>query len=77
MLFLEKRQITGPSTNQLVVDALPVRAGVDPYNKLVDRDSDDNLRRVDQEPATRTRQADPPAAAALIRVTVPGRPGQV
>ena len=30
-----------------VVDQAPVRAGIDPYNKLVDRNSDDNRKRVD------------------------------
>jgi hypothetical protein len=25
------------------VDQMPTRAGIDPYNKLIDRNSDDNL----------------------------------
>jgi hypothetical protein len=51
VLFLEKRLITESSMCQeLVVDDLPVRAGIDPYNKLIDRDSDDNVRRVSQGP---------------------------
>ena len=31
-----------------MVDEKPVRAGIDPYNKLVDRNSDDNLKKVDE-----------------------------
>ena len=34
-------------TLQLVVDREPKFAGVDPYNKRVDRNSDDNLRAID------------------------------
>jgi aminopeptidase N len=37
---------TGVQTIQLVVDREPSFAGVDPYNKRIDRNSDDNLRRV-------------------------------
>ncbi len=33
-------------TFELVVDERPVRAGIDPYNKLVDRNSDDNVKKV-------------------------------
>jgi aminopeptidase N len=43
-LFLEKRRITsGETVFELVVDREPSRAGIDPYNKLIDRDSDDNV----------------------------------
>jgi len=27
----------------VVVDEQPTRAGIDPYNKLIDRNSDDNM----------------------------------
>ena len=40
----------------MTVDAAPMRAGIDPYNKLVDRNSDDNRKRVEgatAEPAGR------------------------
>ena len=47
MLFLEKRHITEADvTFELVVDEKPVRAGIDPYNKLIDRNSDDNVKKV-------------------------------
>jgi ABC-2 type transport system permease protein len=43
-LWIEKRRITEPRTTiEVTVDALPVKAGVDPYNKLIDRDPDDNV----------------------------------
>jgi ABC-2 type transport system permease protein len=65
VLLLEKRRITGPTaTFQLTVDALPVRAGIDPYNKLVDRDSDDNVRRVELVSATDAQAPGAPGAAA-------------
>lgn len=47
VLFLERRQIT--SANPVVtvtVDALPTEAGFDPYNKLIDRVSSDNRKKV-------------------------------
>ena len=47
MLLFEKRHITSDETTlKLVVDEEPYRAGIDPYNKLVDRNSDDNVKRV-------------------------------
>ncbi len=43
-LYLKKEWITQPSqTFEIVVDQPPTRAGIDPYNKLIDRNSDDNL----------------------------------
>ncbi len=43
-LFLEKRWLTpGTHTIEVIVDELPLEAGIDPYNKLIDRVSDDNL----------------------------------
>ena len=42
-LYLQKAWLTGPTqTFDIVVDQPPTRAGIDPYNKLIDRDSDDN-----------------------------------
>jgi len=42
-LFLKKERITqAKQTFEIVVDELPTRAGIDPYNKLIDRVSDDN-----------------------------------
>ncbi len=47
VLFLEKRRVSdSDATFEVVVNDLPVRAGIDPYNKLVDRNSDDNVKRV-------------------------------
>ena len=42
-LYLKKEWITEASqTFEIVVDQPPTRAGIDPYNKLIDRNSDDN-----------------------------------
>jgi len=46
-LYLQKRHVTQADTTiELVLDAEPYEAGIDPYNKLVDRDSGDNRKRV-------------------------------
>ncbi len=43
-LYLRKEKITGEKqTFEVVVDQMPTRAGIDPYNKLIDRISDDNI----------------------------------
>jgi aminopeptidase N len=42
-LVVQKQRITGAKqTFEFVVDKLPTRAGIDPYNKLIDRNLDDN-----------------------------------
>ena len=42
-LYLKKEWLTKPSqTFEIIVDQKPTRAGIDPYNKLIDRNSDDN-----------------------------------
>jgi hypothetical protein len=42
-LYLEKRRITQKTSKiELVVDKKPDRAGIDPYNKLIDRNPEDN-----------------------------------
>ncbi len=47
ILFLEKRRIRGGrKTFSIIVDEEPERAGIDPYHKLIDRDSRDNVRKV-------------------------------
>lgn len=47
VILLEKRMLRdGASTLSLIVDQRPVYAGIDPYNKLIDRDSDDNLSKL-------------------------------
>ena len=43
-LYMGKHWITGPRTKlEFVVDRRPERAGIDPYNKLIDRKPDDNV----------------------------------
>jgi hypothetical protein len=49
-LYLQKHLIKpGKSTYEIIVDEEPAKAGIDIYNKLVDRDSDDNLKEVSKE----------------------------
>jgi ABC-type transport system involved in multi-copper enzyme maturation permease subunit len=44
VLYLEKHHLTtAPALIEVVVDSEPRRAGIDPFNKLIDRDPDDNL----------------------------------
>jgi ABC-2 type transport system permease protein len=48
VLLIEKRRITQPkSTFELVVAKPPARAGIDPLNKLIDRNPTDNIRKVE------------------------------
>lgn len=43
-LYLEKHQIeSGEQTITVTVDEQPARAGIDPYRKLIDRDTGDNV----------------------------------
>jgi ABC-type transport system involved in multi-copper enzyme maturation permease subunit len=45
VLLLEKQRVTsGSMTFDIVVDDRPSHVGIDPYNKLIDRNSDDNLK---------------------------------
>jgi ABC-2 type transport system permease protein len=47
VLFLERRRVTeAEPTITVVVDGVPYEAGFDPYNKLIDRVSSDNRRKV-------------------------------
>ncbi|TQD44865.1 M1 family aminopeptidase, partial [Marilutibacter aestuarii] len=47
VLYLERLHVTrGDPAVTVVVDALPVEAGFDPYNKLIDRVSSDNRKRI-------------------------------
>jgi hypothetical protein len=42
-LYLKKAWLTQPTqTFEIIVNQPPTRAGIDPYNKLIDRNSDDN-----------------------------------
>jgi ABC-2 type transport system permease protein len=43
-LYLKKEKITQANQSfEIVVDQMPTRAGIDPYNKLIDRIPDDNI----------------------------------
>jgi hypothetical protein len=43
--MLEKQRVkSGQMTFEFVVDENPSHVGIDPYNKLIDRNSDDNLK---------------------------------
>jgi ABC-2 type transport system permease protein len=43
-LYLKKEKISQENqTFEIVVDQMPTRAGIDPYNKLIDRIPDDNI----------------------------------
>lgn len=47
VLYLQKVHVARPETTfTVVVDEAPYEAGIDPYNKLVDTDSDDNRRQI-------------------------------
>ncbi|GAB3986832.1 M1 family aminopeptidase [Spirosoma daeguense] len=47
-LFMQKRSLTpGEHVIEVTVKGKPVKAGIDPYNKLIDRVSDDNIVNVD------------------------------
>ena len=49
-LYLKKVWMNQPTqTFTVTVDQLPTRAGIDPYNKLIDRNADDNLIEVTKQ----------------------------
>ena len=49
-LYLQKKRLTEEqNTFEIVVNEKPTRAGIDPYNKLVDRIADDNMIDVTQQ----------------------------
>ncbi len=48
LLYLKKHKINKEeSIFTIIVDEKPLKAGIDPYNKLIDRKSDDNRIRVE------------------------------
>ena len=50
MLYLQRHHVTADSpTVTVVVDGTPYEAGFDPYNKLIDRVSSDNRKKVTLE----------------------------
>jgi ABC-2 type transport system permease protein len=49
-LYMRREKITGEHrTFTIVVDEQPTRAGIDPYNKLIDRNADDNLMDITEQ----------------------------
>lgn len=53
LIYLQKHKITkNAHTLDIEVDALPSRAGIDPINKLIDRNPDDNTKSVSSAQAT-------------------------
>jgi ABC-2 type transport system permease protein len=49
-LYLKKERFSQEhKTFEIIVDEMPTRAGIDPYNKLVDRIADDNLTDVTKQ----------------------------
>jgi len=49
-LYMEKQRFnTDKSTVEIVVDEKPTFAGIDPYNKLIDRNPEDNLVAVEEK----------------------------
>ena len=47
-LYLQKHKLSpGKHTIELVVKGKPLKGGIDPYNKLIDRISDDNVMKVE------------------------------
>ncbi len=50
VLYLQKHWIEREQTEfAMVVDRRPARAGIDPFNKLIDRKPDDNSIKVEKE----------------------------
>ncbi|MGK2856422.1 MAG: ABC transporter permease/M1 family aminopeptidase [Thermoanaerobaculia bacterium] len=50
ILYLEKKRIDQPKmTFEVVVDSEPAKAGIDPLNKLIDRNPEDNLKTVEKK----------------------------
>ncbi|HEX6866272.1 MAG TPA: hypothetical protein VF122_03475, partial [Caulobacteraceae bacterium] len=48
VIAFERREVrSGRQTFHIVANRAPEYGGVDPYNKLIDRNSDDNLTRAD------------------------------
>ncbi len=48
--YLKRKWLkSGENTFSIVTDKKPVKAGIDPYNKLIDRNSNDNLKPVEEQ----------------------------
>ena len=47
LIYLQKHKINQETMNfKIEVDELPIKAGIDPINKLIDRNPDDNRKRL-------------------------------
>jgi ABC-2 type transport system permease protein len=58
VLSLQRQRVrTGKQTFSVVVDQEPKFVGFDPYNKYVDRDSEDNVMKVDEAEASQAVEA--------------------
>lgn len=52
LIYLQKHKITEKDNAiEILVDDLPVKAGIDPINKLIDRNPDDNVKGVSEKAA--------------------------
>ncbi|NAS31052.1 aminopeptidase [Flavobacteriaceae bacterium R38] len=50
LLYLKKHKISKPKMNfRIEVDALPEKVGIDPINKLIDRNPEDNIIRISEK----------------------------
>jgi len=75
-LLLEKRRLMMPVTTfELVVDRPPAQAGIDPYHKLIDRVSDDNLKDVERAEKLGGATAKPNEAGRAVVSERPADPG--
>ena len=53
VLYLQKIKVSDISNNfDVIVDQKPVEAGIDPFNKLIDRRGSDNRKKVTENTAT-------------------------
>ncbi len=53
LIYLQKHKITQEqNTFEIMVDEKPVKAGIDPINKLIDRHVDDNVKTVSEKTAS-------------------------
>ena len=77
---MQKQNITQEhQTFEIVVDEIPTRAGIDPYNKLIDRVADDNTIDITKPCAhklasieNRRRKQDPLASGVLHLLAASG-----
>ena len=64
-IWLRKERFTGrPRTFRIVLDERPVRRGIDPLHKLIDRDLDDNVVDVERRTGTPVRARRPASNGA-------------